>query len=64
MMSAPVGTRCDNGQQRRTTTALLDWLRSTGISLVNLHATPEAEPIYRALGFQEPAHQALSLRLR
>lgn len=52
------------GYARQTTTALLDWLRSTGVSTVNLHATPEAEAMYRSLGFAEPSDRALTLRLR
>jgi GNAT superfamily N-acetyltransferase len=31
--------------------ALLDWYRDRGIHRVNLHATGDGEPIYRALGF-------------
>jgi len=52
------------GYARQAMTALLDWLGSTGISVVNLHATPEAEGMYRSLGFREPGGRALSLRLR
>lgn len=51
------------GYGRRTLTALLDWMRSTGISTVDLHATADGEHLYRARGFTEPADQALTLRL-
>ena len=50
------------GHSRATLTALLDWLRSTGIAVVDLHATPDAEPLYRSLGFRDPTDRALTLR--
>jgi GNAT superfamily N-acetyltransferase len=58
----------DHGHRRRgygraVTVVLLDWLRSTGVIRVNLHATPDAEPLYRALGFTDPDDRALTLRL-
>jgi GNAT superfamily N-acetyltransferase len=52
------------GFSRATLTALLDWLRSTGIRIVDLHATADGEPLYRSLGFTEPADPALTLRFR
>jgi GNAT superfamily N-acetyltransferase len=51
------------GYARSTTTAVLDWIRTTGVVRVNLHATPDAEPLYRALGFTDPDDRALTLRL-
>jgi ribosomal protein S18 acetylase RimI-like enzyme len=51
------------GYAVRTTTALLDWLRRTGVTTVDLHATPDAEHLYRSLGFTEPKDRALTLRL-
>jgi GNAT superfamily N-acetyltransferase len=51
------------GYARAATTALLDWIRTTGVVRVNLHATPDAEPLYRALGFTDPDDRALTLRL-
>jgi GNAT superfamily N-acetyltransferase len=50
------------GLSRATVTALLDWLRSTGISTVDLHTTPDGEHLYRSLGFTEPEDRALTLR--
>ncbi len=51
------------GYARQTMTALLGWMRTTGISTVNLHASPGAESMYRSLGFEEPTYRALTLRL-
>lgn len=51
------------GYGRRTLTALLDWMRSTGISTVDLHATSDGEHLYRTMGFAEPTHRALTLHL-
>ena len=31
---------------------------------VDLHATPDGEPLYRSLGFTEPTDRALTLRFR
>jgi GNAT superfamily N-acetyltransferase len=50
------------GYARATLVALLAWLRSTGITTVDLHATPDGEPLYRALGFTAPNDPALTLR--
>jgi ribosomal protein S18 acetylase RimI-like enzyme len=50
------------GYARATTSALLEWLRGTGISTVDLHATAQAEGLYRSLGFVEPADRALTLQ--
>ncbi len=48
------------GYARAVTEALLDWFAARGVTRVDLHATPEAERLYRALGFA--AHStALSL---
>jgi GNAT superfamily N-acetyltransferase len=52
------------GYGRATLVALLGWLRSTGITTVDLHATPDGAPLYRSLGFTEPADPALTLRFR
>ena len=52
------------GYSRAALTALLDWLRSTGIRIVDLHATADAESLYRSLGFTKPADRALTLRFR
>jgi GNAT superfamily N-acetyltransferase len=50
------------GYGRTTLLTLLAWLRSTGITMVDLHATPDGEPLYRSLGFTEPTDPALTLR--
>jgi ribosomal protein S18 acetylase RimI-like enzyme len=48
------------GHARAVTEALLDWFAARGVTRVDLHATPEAEHLYRDLGFT--AHStALSL---
>ncbi|GAB2812878.1 GNAT family N-acetyltransferase [Streptomyces daliensis] len=39
------------GYARDTTRALLDWFADRGVTRVDLHATPEAEGLYRGLGF-------------
>lgn len=41
------------GYARATTIALLDWFAERGVTRVDLHATPDAEAMYRALGFAE-----------
>ncbi|WUD76790.1 GNAT family N-acetyltransferase [Streptomyces sp. NBC_00510] len=41
------------GYARATTQALLAWFAEQGVTRVDLHATPEAEPLYRSLGFAE-----------
>jgi ribosomal protein S18 acetylase RimI-like enzyme len=50
------------GHARATTQALLEWFAAHGVTRVDLHATPEAEPLYRSLGFAEHSI-ALSLDL-
>jgi ribosomal protein S18 acetylase RimI-like enzyme len=52
------------GYARATLVALLAWLRSTGITTVDLHAPPDGESLYRSLGFTEPTEPALTLRFR
>lgn len=67
--SAYVANICTDSAYRRrglgraTLTALLDWLRSTGVGTVDMHATPDGERLYRSLGFAEPTEVALTLRL-
>ncbi|MCC3776006.1 GNAT family N-acetyltransferase [Streptomyces sp. UNOB3_S3] len=48
------------GLARATTEALLDWFAERGVTRVDLHATEDAERLYRALGFGEHS-LALSL---
>jgi ribosomal protein S18 acetylase RimI-like enzyme len=50
------------GYARATTVALLDWFAARGVTRVDLHATPDSEAMYRALGFAEHS-VALSLDL-
>ncbi|MFG2832607.1 GNAT family N-acetyltransferase [Streptomyces sp. NPDC048434] len=51
------------GYARATTEALLGWFAERGVTRVDLHATDDAEPLYRSLGFSEHS-TALSLDLR
>ncbi|MBO8196247.1 GNAT family N-acetyltransferase [Streptomyces oryzae] len=41
------------GYARATTAALLDEFARSGVTRVDLHATPEAEAMYRSMGFAE-----------
>ncbi|MEU9796109.1 GNAT family N-acetyltransferase [Streptomyces sparsogenes] len=50
------------GYARAVTEALLDWFAGQGVTRVDLHATPDAEHLYRSLGFAEHS-RALSLDL-
>ena len=50
------------GYARATTEALLDWFAGQGVTRVDLHATDDAEELYRSLGFAEHSI-ALSLDL-
>ncbi len=50
------------GCARATTQALLGWFAEQGVTRVDLHATDDAEPLYRSLGFAEHS-TALSLEL-
>jgi GNAT superfamily N-acetyltransferase len=50
-----------HGLGRRVVTAALAWLSERGAETVDLHATPDAEPLYRSLGFTEPRSEALRL---
>ncbi|MGW2326188.1 GNAT family N-acetyltransferase [Streptomyces sp. NPDC001700] len=50
------------GYARATTEALLDWFAGQGVTRVDLHATDDAERLYRSLGFAEHS-TALSLDL-
>lgn len=48
------------GLARATTEALLDWFAGQGVTRVDLHASEDAERLYRGLGFAEHS-LALSL---
>lgn len=53
------------GYSRSCTTALLNWYQAQaqGIVIVDLRATPEAEPLYRSLGFLRTPDPAMRLHL-
>ena len=51
------------GHARATTQALLGWFAERGATRIDLHATDDAEALYRSLGFTEHS-TALSLDLR
>lgn len=48
------------GMARAVVSAGLSWLSEMGAEVVDLHATPDAERLYRSLGFSEA--QSLALR--
>jgi GNAT superfamily N-acetyltransferase len=48
-----------NGFGRAVMSALLDWFDGEGVVVVELHATPAGEPLYRDLGFSEGGPVAL-----
>jgi ribosomal protein S18 acetylase RimI-like enzyme len=50
------------GYARATTEALLEWFEERGVTRVDLHASDDAERLYRSLGFAEHS-VALSLNL-
>lgn len=47
------------GYGRVLTQAVLDWLHAAEAEVVDLHATPHSEALYRSLGFAEPASLAM-----
>ncbi|MFD1845175.1 GNAT family N-acetyltransferase [Arthrobacter flavus] len=53
-------THRGRGYARLVVSAGISWLESRGAEVVDLHATPQATQLYRALGFTEP--RSLSLR--
>jgi GNAT superfamily N-acetyltransferase len=48
------------GYARAVVQATLDWFESRGIQRVELHASTDAEAMYRAMGFLEPHGLALT----
>ena len=50
------------GLGRSVLRALLAWYDGRGVWSVELHATPMAEALYRALGFDDPGPRALRRR--
>jgi GNAT superfamily N-acetyltransferase len=47
------------GYARAITAALVEWFERAGVKNVELHATKDAEPMYRQLGFSEGPNAAL-----
>jgi GNAT superfamily N-acetyltransferase len=47
------------GLGRALMEALLSWYKTNGVGNVELHATPNGEPLYRSLGFDENGARAL-----
>lgn len=52
------------GHARAVMQALLDWYDERGVRVVELHATPDGEPLYRELGFTDDGPVALRRRSR
>ncbi|MFJ6212748.1 GNAT family N-acetyltransferase [Streptomyces sp. NPDC092296] len=52
------------GHARACTVALLDWFDRRGATRVDLHATTEAEALYRSLGFTDHSIPLSRTRLR
>jgi ribosomal protein S18 acetylase RimI-like enzyme len=48
------------GYARAVIQAALAWFESRGVERVELHSSPDAEAMYRSLGFQEPRGLALT----
>jgi len=51
------------GYASSVTTHLLGWFRSQEATSVSLNASPEAESLYRKMGFTDEGPRALSIRL-
>jgi len=51
------------GLARAITVALLDWFTERQVCSVELHTTPEGEPLYRALGFDQGRNPGLRIQL-
>ena len=52
-----------HGMARAITSALVAWLRDRGVGSIELHATPDGEPLYRSLGFDHGPNPALRVRV-
>jgi len=50
------------GYSRAIMNGLLTWFRGRDVSRADLHASADAEPLYRALGFTDHPDPALSWR--
>ncbi len=51
------------GLARQVMQGILAWFAEQQISVVELHATADGEPLYRSLGFDEPPNPQLGVRL-
>ncbi len=51
------------GLARAIMTALLDWYRALEVTMIELHASSDGEPLYRSLGFDEGAQPGFRFRL-
>ena len=51
------------GHSREVMVALLDWFRAQHVAIVDLRATPEADALYRSLGFTDVDTPLLRLRV-
>jgi GNAT superfamily N-acetyltransferase len=51
------------GLARRLLGALSGWFRERKVGLIELHATPEGEPLYRSMGFGEAGNPHLRMHL-
>jgi GNAT superfamily N-acetyltransferase len=51
------------GLARAVTITLLDWFAARQVPSVELHATPDGESLYRALGFEQGWYPGLRIRL-
>jgi GNAT superfamily N-acetyltransferase len=63
------GMTTDPGHRRRghgraIIGALLEWYRDSGVRRVDLHATSDAEPLYRQFGFVDDGYPSLTWRSR
>lgn len=63
-----LGMATDPAYRRRSyadaiVAALLSWYQERGVTRVELHATSEAEPLYRRHGFADPGEPALTWQL-
>ena len=49
------------GCARAVVTALIDWFGARQVPVIELHATPDGEPLYRSLGFDNADNPGLRL---
>jgi GNAT superfamily N-acetyltransferase len=57
MVTEPAHRR--RGHGRAVFEVILEWLREQGVRHLELHATPEGEPLYRSFGFDDPRYPQL-----